>query len=150
METTKEGGQESHKTKASEIEAGKGMAVLAYLGILALIPYFAEKKNQFVRYHAVQGINIMLIAVGYSIVIGIVLSILGSVIIGGCYTSVYDYYLTGGSDCAGKMAMLGIISFILWIPTMIIGVLCIIGIVNAVQGKEKELPILGKIKIIKK
>ena len=41
-----------------EIENGKVMAILAYLGILCLIPYFAEKDNKYVRFHAIQGLNL--------------------------------------------------------------------------------------------
>jgi len=44
-----------------EIENGKLMALLSYIGILALIPYFAEKENKYVRFHAIQGLNLLII-----------------------------------------------------------------------------------------
>ena len=47
--------------KKEDIEKGKLMAVLSYIGILVVIPYFAEKENKFVRFHAIQGLNLLLI-----------------------------------------------------------------------------------------
>ena len=141
METNTE--SNDHKAKQKEIEEGKGMAVVAY--IIALIPYFAgDKKNKFVRYHAIQGMNLMLIAIGYSIVAGILAGIVYSIMYGNC-TNIYSI-LQGGCNPGS----FGLIAFIIWLPAMAIGVIDIIGIVNAVNGKEKEVPILGKVKIIKK
>jgi len=129
----------------SEIESGKGMAVLSYIGILALIPYFAEKKNKYVRFHAVQGINIMLILVGWTIIASIISGVITSALTAGCVS----WWFTGSTGTCNP-GLASLISFILWLPSMVIGILCIIGIVNAASGKAKELPILGKIKIIKK
>ena len=44
-----------------EIDNGKLMALLSYIGILALIPYFAEKENKYVRFHAIQGLNLLIV-----------------------------------------------------------------------------------------
>lgn len=44
-----------------EKEDGKIMAILSYLGFLSLIPYLAEKDNKWVRYHAIQGVNLLII-----------------------------------------------------------------------------------------
>jgi len=137
-----------NKSKAKEIEEGKSMAILAY--IIALIPFFAgDKKNKFVRFHAVQGMNILIIAVGYSIIASILSSILGGIFLGGCLNA-WSYWVTGQSS--GGMCnpgLYGIISFIVWIPAIIIGIIDIIGLISAINGKEKEVPILGKFKIIK-
>jgi len=136
--------KDSAKSKKKEIEEGKGMAILAY--IIALIPYFAgDKKNKFVRFHAIQGMNIFIIAAGYSIIAGIIHSIVWSAIIGSCTNSLLTLSLSG---CNYGLA--STIGFIIWLPAWVIGIVSIIGIVNAVNGKEKEVPILGKVKIIKK
>lgn len=51
-----------------EAESGKVMAILAYLGLLCLIPFFAEKNNKFVQFHAKQGLNaVILFAIGGAI-----------------------------------------------------------------------------------
>lgn len=51
-----------------DIEDGKLMGIFSYLGLLALIPFFSEKNNKFVRFHAVQGMNLFII----EIIVGIV------------------------------------------------------------------------------
>ena len=37
------------------------MGVLSYLGLLALIPYFSKGQSSFVRFHALQGMNLFLL-----------------------------------------------------------------------------------------
>ena len=102
-----------------DIADNKVMAILAYIWILFLIPLFAAKESKFARFHTNQGI-ILFIA---SIAFGIVNAILGLIPVVGA-----------------------IISVILWIC---LAVFFILGIVNAVQGKAKELPFIGGIKILK-
>lgn len=46
-----------------EKEDGKLMAILSYVGVLSLVPYLAEKDNKWVRYHAIQGVNLFIIEV---------------------------------------------------------------------------------------
>lgn len=65
---------ESKSFDKKEIESGKGMAILSY--ILPFIPYFAEKDNKYVRYHAVQGMNLLIVAIAYSVIYSILTSII--------------------------------------------------------------------------
>ena len=102
-----------------DIADNKVMAILAYLWILFLIPLFAAKESKFARFHANQGI-ILFIA---SIAVGIASFILGLIPIVG--------------------AIIG------WLLIICLFVFYILGIVNAVQGKAKELPFIGGIKILK-
>lgn len=105
-----------------EAEKGKVMGILSYIGILSLIPFFAEKENKYVVYHAKQGVNLFIIQV----IVGLVLGILGKLpLVGGIF---------------------GLISSIIGLLFLI---LSIIGIVNVCKGKAKELPLVGKIKIVK-
>lgn len=46
-----------------EKEDGKLMVILSYVGVLSLVPYLAEKDNKWVRYHAIQGVNLFIIEV---------------------------------------------------------------------------------------
>lgn len=124
-----------------EIESGKGMAVLSY--IIALIPYFAEKKNKYVRFHAVQGMNILIIAVAWAILAAIINTIVEAIF---CSTG-YGYWY---SSCWYTFGVEDVISWIVSLVSLGIGVLDIIGLVYAATGKAKEVPILGKVKIIKK
>lgn len=44
----------------SGLESYKLMAALSYLGVLVLVPLFAERENDFVTWHAKQGLVIVL------------------------------------------------------------------------------------------
>ena len=48
-----------------DIEKGKGMAWLSYLGILWLVPLLAMKENAFCKFHVKQGI--MLTICGFAV-----------------------------------------------------------------------------------
>lgn len=106
-----------------DIENGKVMGILSYIGILSLIPYFAEKENEFVKYHAKQGVNLFLIEV----ICSAGLSIMGMVL----------WLLLG---------LVALASFCVGIGSF---ALSIIGIVNVCNGETKELPIINKYKLIK-
>jgi uncharacterized membrane protein len=128
--------------KAKEIEAGKSMAILAY--IIALIPYFAgDKENKFVRFHAVQGMNLLIIAVAYSVAASVINGIVWSATVGSCIGS-------WGATCGGGFGISSIVSAIIGLGSLTIGVIDIIGLVYAAQGEMKEVPLLGKFKFIKK
>ncbi len=98
------------------------MCVLAYLGILSLIPYLAEKNDDYVQYHAKQGVNLFIIEIIISVLCGILsvipfIGFIGSIV---------------GSICS-----------------LLFLVLSILGIVAAVKGERKPLPIVSAIQIIK-
>lgn len=109
-----------------DIEQNKGMAVLAYLGILVLIPLFAAKESKFARFHSNQGLLLCIAAIAYSIVY----TILSPIIIAISWR-------------------LSIIVSLLGLFSLVFLVLAIIGIINAANGKAKELPVIGKYKLLK-
>ncbi|MCL2451460.1 hypothetical protein FWD20_01070 [Candidatus Saccharibacteria bacterium] len=121
-----------------EIEQGKGMAILAY--ILAFIPYFAEDKNKFVRFHAIQGMNILIWAIIVSVVVGIVNSFIWNAFVGNCVSSIWSGSLSG---CNYTMANL--ITWILWIPSFVILIVDLIGLFGAANGQMKKVPIISKL-----
>lgn len=112
----------------SDIEGNKLMAVLSYLGILVLIPILAAKDSPFAKFHATQGLNLLIVSVAWSIVSGIIGAILGA--IGVTFLSV-------------------LWSIITWLVSIVIFLTMLIGIINAAQGKAKELPIIGGFRILK-
>ena len=64
-----------------DIQKNKVMAVLAYLGILVLVPILAAKDSKFARYHSNQGLVLWLVSIVISVLsyipyVGIVASIL--------------------------------------------------------------------------
>lgn len=108
----------------NDITANKAMAILAYFGPLVLIPILAAKESKFARFHSNQGLVLMLAAIAYSIatsILGIILSVI----------------------------RLGFVSSILSILSIGFTVLAVIGIINAANGRAKELPIIGKFKLLK-
>ncbi len=99
----------------------KVFGVLAYIGILWLVPLLAG-KTEFSRFHANQGLVLFIAEIAVSIVAGIITLI---PIIG------------------------WIIGLLLWAVDIFWLVLMIMGIINACQGQQKELPLIGKIRILK-
>ena len=121
----------------AEIQGGKGMSVLAYLGILCLIPLFAAKANRFVQFHVRQGFTLFVAGVALEIInllAGLIFRAKETYWYWTYYVHTWPYY---------------IFAFICWIGFILIAVLSIIGIVNACKGKAKELPITGKIDLLK-
>lgn len=105
-----------------DISANKVMGVLAYLGILVLIPIFAAKNSPFARFHANQG----LVLFAASLALYVIGALLGGIPILGTIIDI----------CVG---ILGLVVF----------VLAILGIVNVASGRAKDVPLIGKIRILK-
>lgn len=97
-----------------DITSNKAMGILAYLGILVLIPIFAAKESKFARFHANQGLVLVIVEVILSILSGI-----------------------------------PFIGWIFGLVSIVCLVFAILGIVNVCNGKAKELPIIGKFKLLK-
>ncbi len=105
-----------------DIADNKTYAILSYIWILFLVPLFAAKESKFARFHANQGIVLAIVET----VCAIIFSILARIPFIGWLFGIVD-------------GLLGL-CFIL---------LMIVGILNANNGKAKELPIIGKFKILK-
>lgn len=106
-----------------DINNNKGMSVLAYIGFLFLVPLLACPNSKFARYHTNQGLVLFLLEFALGVVTGIIGIIpIAGLIIGGLLSAV------GG------------------IFTL---VLMIMGIINAAKGQAKELPLIGKITLLK-
>ena len=102
-----------------DAEDNKIMGILAYLGILFLVPYLAAKESPFAKFHANQGC-ILFIAYLAAWVVGFIL--------------IFIPYIGW------------IVSYALYLGCF---VLMILGIINAVKGEMKELPLIGKMTILK-
>ncbi len=111
---------------ANDIAQNKAMGILAYFGPLCLIPIFAAKESKFARFHANQGLVLLIACVAYSIASSILNSILLAI--------------------SWRLSFItGIISFV----SVVFAILALLGIINAANGKAKELPVIGKFKILK-
>lgn len=106
----------------SDIEKNKGMAILAYIGILVLVPILAAKESKYARYHANQGLVLWIASIAIGVVCGVIsiLPVIGFV--------------------GGLLSALGSLACF---------VLMILGIVNAAKGQCKQLPVIGGIVILK-
>lgn len=111
----------------NDIQSNKVMAVLAYLGILVLVPLFAARESRYARFHTNQGLVLAITEFVWTFVTRIIVGVFG-------------YINTSVASIIGNVCGLVNILF---------AVLVIMGIVNAVKGRAKELPVIGKITILK-
>lgn len=111
---------------AADVQNNKAMGILSYLGILVLIPILAAKDSPFARYHANQGLVLLLCEVGFSVA-SMILSVIFAFL--------------------GPLALLW--TLVSWLVSLAFLALLILGIVNAAQGLCKELPLIGRIRILK-
>ena len=109
---------------SEDVQNNKVMGILAYFGILFLIPLLA----QYARFHTNQGIVLFIFSVA--------LNIIGN-----------------GISFVISVTSFGILSFVGTLITGLIGLVClafaIVGIVNACSGEPKKLPIIGSITLYK-
>jgi uncharacterized membrane protein len=124
--TTLMGTPESLEVTAEDAEKNKIFGILAYLGILCLVPVLAAKDSPFAKYHANQGLVLFIL----EIVIWIALYVF----------SIFLAMLPG---------ILGFMNVILGLVYLGPLVLLIIGIINAAAGKCVPLPVIGGIKLLK-
>jgi uncharacterized membrane protein len=97
-----------------DIEKNKVMAGLAY--IIFFLPLIACPESKFGRFHANQGLLLLILGVAGSFILGAI-PIIGWIL----------------------LPVLSIFVFIIGI----------MGLVNGLNGKAKELPLIGKFRIIK-
>lgn len=103
----------------NDIAQNKTMAVLAYFGFLFLVPLLAAPNSKYARFHANQGLVLFILDAIVSVVSGV-----------SSFIPVVKAIVPG-------------------ILSVLILVLLIMGVINAGSGKAKELPVIGKIRILK-
>lgn len=104
----------------SDIQANKNYAAIANIPILFFIPLIICPSSAFAKFHANQGLLLLILGLAVSIV-----------------TTVIGWILT-------PLAVL-----ISLVCGLAIFVLMIIGILNALAGKATEFPYIGQYKILK-
>lgn len=96
------------------IAEGKSIAWLSYLWILVVIPLIVQKDNAYTKFHAKQGIVLLIVSIGLSIAQGIL-----------CWI-----------PFLGRMVpALTMLLVFIWM---------VIGIVNSLNGKADALPLIGR------
>lgn len=123
-----------------DVDDNKGLALLAYLGPLALVPYFYNKNSKYVKYHAVQGMNLLVIWIIYAIVASLLYMIK--------FTKSCEHYMGGIITNCVKVT-----PFWVRIPVDIVGMIifaiAVIGVFYALTGKAKKLPLVDKVTVFK-
>jgi len=104
----------------------KTTALVSYITIIGwLISFFSYKgqeKNSLVSYHLKQSFGLFIASVVYGIGAWIIFAILGAI----------------------SWGLAAAIGMILYLCSLVFIVLMVIGIINASNGKETPLPIIGK------
>ena len=121
------GTPEALEVDAEDAETNKIFGILAYLGILCLVPIIAAKDSPFAKYHGNQGLVLFILWIVLAVAINIIDVILGSILPAG----------------------MGFVASILSLPYLGILILIILGVLNAARGKCVPLPLIGGIKLIK-
>lgn len=103
----------------NDIAQNKTMAVLAYFGFLFLVPLLAAPNSKYARFHTNQGLVLFILDAIVSVVSGV-----------SSFIPVVKAIVPG-------------------VLSVLILVLLIMGVINAGSGKAKELPVIGKIRILK-
>jgi uncharacterized membrane protein len=108
-----------------DIKQNKTMAGLAY--ILFFLPLIVCKDSRFGRFHSNQGLLLLILSVTGYLVISVVTTILATI----------------------TWRLFGFISLLYSLYGLFILAIAIYGLVNGLNGKAKELPIIGRYRIIK-
>lgn len=112
---------------ADDVEQNRAVAIIAYFGILFLVPLLAAPKSRFAKYHANQGL-VLFLTLGIAWV--------GSYVLG--LMLLFIPFL--GWLLAGAM----------WLALLLGGVaLLVVGIINAAGGHCRPLPLIGHFELIK-
>lgn len=130
--------EEKNRTEFSEelkerldIQNNKGYSYCSYLGILVLIPIFMAPNSKFAKFHANQGLVLMIASIAYTIASRVLSAILGAL-----FSLVSPFLGTA-------------INVVFALPALAFLALAIIGIINVSNGEFKKLPIIGDFEILK-
>ncbi len=118
MENTENTGTQNTMTPNAQDD--KLIGILSYLGLLWIVAYilYGSKKTEYNLFHVKQGLGLLIVWVGLWIV-GFILAFI---------------------------PVLGlIIGFVMIFVYLALLVLIILGIINAANGVQKELPLVGKL-----
>lgn len=110
-----------------DAQQNKAMGILAYFSLLVLVPLFAAQNSPFARYHANQGLVLLIGEVAYGILVSILTTVFWAI----------------------SWTLGSIMSTLFGLLWLVFPVLSIIGIMHAAKGETKPLPIVGGVKILK-
>lgn len=109
-----------------DIESNKWIALIAYLSILSLVTAIIAPNSKYARYHANQGICLLIAEVIFGIVKVLVCTILG-------WIPLFGWIVIIVFNLAGNLFL----------------VLSVLGMVHVIRGEVKPIPIIGRFQILK-
>ena len=142
----------TEKFDKDDIEFNNRLSTLSYLGILVLIPLFLVKYSRYSRFHANQGILLIIYNLAIGLITWIIRAVLGLIGTGivflfGKIAARVAFLIKVAGIVAGGLSVLG------WVLTVLISAtavfLMVLGIINAAKGRAKELPLIGRVKLLK-
>lgn len=127
-----------------DIQNSKVYAILAYLGILFFLPLVATPNSKYGRYHANQGLLLLIT----SAILGFVGWLLQVIVKAIFHTELVYYGMhTGIRTLSGFGSVLCVIIAVVVIAA--IAALILYGMLNAANGKTKPLPVIGGFTLIR-
>lgn len=111
-----------------DIQRSRGISILCYIGILVLFPLFLRKDSPFTRFHCNQGLILLCVEVLFYTLQTALNFLLGLV---------------------GLWFLKIPVNFVFAVLSILCLTLLVIGVMNASGGRAKELPIIGKIRLIR-
>lgn len=112
---------------SNEAQENKVVFILAYLGILFFLPLVSFPNSKTGRFHANQGLLLLITSIAGQIALSIVSSIILAI----------------------SWRLWGITSLLYFAWSIAMLALMIMGMINANKGEEKPLPFIGQFVIIK-
>ncbi len=116
-----------------EIESGKALSIVSYL--IPLVPFILSKKNNYVRFHTLNGMNILFTYLIFLIIKRTLSYIFGT-----------PCDLVSGLKCIILPISLRIFFALI---NMIFSFIVLYGVLNVCNNKAKEIPVISKIKLFK-
>jgi uncharacterized membrane protein len=121
------GTPEALEVDPDDAEKNKIFGIIAYLGILWVVPLVVAKTSPFAKFHANQGLTLFIAEIVLWIGVAVVNGILGFILPHSLY----------------------FIEFLFSLIQIVPIILIVFGIVNAAQGKCVPLPVIGGVKLLK-
>jgi len=119
-------------TEEQDITQNKTMAVLSYILFFVPLLVGTHKTSPYVKFHVNQGTVLFIFAVAWGLILSIIMGVIG--------------FVFGIIGLRFITRLFGVLTWVLrYVPLALV----IYGCLNALNGVKKELPIIGKLTIIK-
>jgi len=123
-------GDHTFRFNRKDILRHRVISAFSYLSFLVLIPLLFTRRSHYARFHVNQGLILLVFSTAYTLVTRIFIRML-DMLFGGVYAAIPTTLST--------IFNIGSVFFL---------ILIVYGIANAVNGRAKELPLIGWIRFL--